>query len=115
MPAITETMRRTLSELRRELKEHATYDSAASGVVVDTHLDDLATLLCQFREAEPLSVKPQSRDTEMLMLDASVSCAVGAVNRYLEEEQQNVDPEARKVMTDTVALVEALYEMLTRE
>ena len=112
IPDIAHDMQRVLSELRREIDQHANLDEVVT-VVVTTHLDDLDTMTARL----PYNLRSDRRrlnEADMAEIDGYVSDVQSAVDAHLEEEQQNLDGDTKAILVRLSTAVDYLHDLLTR-
>jgi hypothetical protein len=112
VPDIAYDMQRVLSELRREIDQHAALDDVVS-VVVTTHLDDLDTMTARLPRA-PRNARRPLDEASMAEIDSYVSEVQAAVDTHLEEEQQNLDDDTKALFLRLSFSVDYLHDLLTR-
>ena len=112
VPDIAHDMQRVLSELRREIDQHAALDDVVT-VVVTTHLDDLATMTARLPYA-PRNARRPLDEAAMAEIDGYVSEVQDAVDTHLEEEQQNLDDDTKALFLRLSSSVDYLHDLLTR-
>ena len=111
VPDIAHNMKRVLSELRREIDQHAALDDVVT-VVVTTHLDDLATMTARLPYA-PRNARRRLDEAAMAEIDGYVSETQDAVDAHLEE-QQNLDDDTKALFLRLSFAVDYLHDLLTR-
>lgn len=111
IPDIAHDMQRVLSELRREIDQHATLSDVV-GVVVTTHLDDLDTMTARLPRS-PRNARRLLDEAAMAEIDGYVSEAQAAVDTHLEEGQ-NLADDTKTILLRLSVAVDYLHDLLTR-
>jgi len=114
IPDIAHDMQRVLSELRREIDQHATLSDVV-GVVVTTHLDDLDTMTARLPRA-PRNARRLLDEAAMAEMDGYVSEVQAAVDTHLAEKKLDwIDNyEAKALLLRLSMAVDYLHDLLTR-